>query len=82
MWAVVRLWRLRGIMISTVARDIGSILALGTILPIVITQPNWCQVDDPVQAVCCIVFDPTLCNCLYVWTVSIKWLTIPAGRVS
>ena len=44
-------------------RDVSSIPILGTIFPIFITpRPDTdCHDLDPVQAMCCMVVEPTLC---------------------
>ena len=72
---------LSGVMVSTVdrkARGVGSIPDLGAIFAIFIkTHDTGCRDEDPVQTVCCMVVEPTLCmhmevaHCLYV-IVSIK----------
>ena len=70
------------------ARDVGSILSLGTIFPhFYHTHDTGCHDHDPVQAACCMVIEPTLCMyiskviaCMYE-IVNSNRLTISGGQV-
>ena len=68
------------------ARDVGSSPARGTIFPIFVIPTTLVAVTmDAVQAMCCMVVEPTLSmymygHYLYV-IVSITRLTIPGGQV-
>ena len=79
---------LGGVMVSTLAqnaRDVGSIPDLGALFPIYVRHLTLVAMTM-IQAVCCMVVEPTP---VYVCTVtaymyiviSIKRLTIPGGRV-
>ena len=62
---VVASGSLPGVMLSTLARnarDVGSIPTLSTIFPMSIKPMTLDQ--DPVQAMCCMVVEPTLSLCM------------------